>query len=121
MKERGLSSQTDQVVRDLRRTLASDLLARARAAERVERELPLVSVGPDRVSEGYVDLAFREAAGWVLVDYKSDRDPSPQTIAGYEQQVQTYASMLRETGEPVSEGHLLFTRSGREHPVPLDP
>ena len=120
MEERGLSSEADQGARDLQRTLESDLLARARSAVRVERELPLVSVGADRVSEGYVDLAFQEEAGWVLVDYKSDRDPSPETVAGYEQQVRTYASMLRETGAVVAAGYLLFTRSGREHPVPLE-
>lgn len=106
--------------RDLRRTLESDLIARARAAQQVERELPLVTVEADRVSEGYVDLAFREAAGWVLVDYKSDREPSAETVAGYERQVRAYASMLRATGEPVAAGYLLFTASGREHPVPLD-
>ena len=121
MEERGLAAEADQVVRDLERTLASDLLARARAAKRVERELPLVSVGPDRVSEGYVDLAFEEGEGWVLVDYKSDQDPSAETIAGYAQQVRTYASMLRETGAAVAEAYLLFTRTGREHPVTLEP
>ena len=120
LDERALSSEAEVVVGDLRRTLQSDLLARARGAARVERELPLVSVTPDRVSEGYVDLAFREDAGWVLVDYKSDRDPSPETTAGYERQVRAYASMLAETGEPVAEGYLLFTRSGREHAIPLD-
>ena len=120
LEERGLESLRDSVERDLRRTLGSDLIARARAAQQVERELPLVTVDADRVSEGYVDLAFREAAGWVLVDYKSDREPSAETVAGYERQVRAYASMLRATGEPVAGGYLLFTASGREHPVPLD-
>ena len=120
LEERGLALVAETVAQDLRRTLESDLIARARASSRVERELPLVTVDADRVSEGYVDLAFREEAGWVLVDYKSDRDPSPETEAGYERQVQAYASMLRETGEPVAAGYLLFTASGREHTVPLD-
>ncbi len=120
LEERGLASLRAEVARDLRRTLASDLLGRARAAEQVERELPLVTADADRVSEGYVDLAFREPAGWVLVDYKSDRDPSAEAVAGYERQVRTYASMLRATGEPVAAGYLLFTADGREHPVPLD-
>ena len=119
-RERGLEALADEVAADLRHTLGSALLNRARAAERVERELPLVSVRPDRVSEGYVDLAFYERAGWVLVDYKSDRQPSAATIGGYERQVREYASMLRETGEPVTGAYLLFTREGREQAVPLE-
>ena len=120
LDERGLSALAESVAADLRQTLASELIARARTAERVERELPLVSVRADQVSEGYVDLAFREETGWVLVDYKSDRRPTDETVAGYERQVRAYASMLREAGEPVAAGYLLFTSSGREHPVPLD-
>ncbi|MEE9277368.1 MAG: UvrD-helicase domain-containing protein [Dehalococcoidia bacterium] len=117
--ERGLAELEGEVLADLRTTFGSEMFDRVRAAAHVERELPLVTVEPDRVSEGYVDLAFREADGWVLVDYKSDRQPSPDTIAGYERQVQEYARMFRHVGERVAEAYLLFTVSGKAHPVPL--
>ena len=119
-KEQGLDDVVEEVVGDLRTTFHSALLERVRAAERVERELPLVTVEPTLVSEGYVDLAFRELAGWVLVDYKSDLAPSVETIAGYERQVRAYVRMFRQTGEPVAEACLLFTASGETHPVPLE-
>ena len=119
-KEQGLDDVVEEVIGDLRTTFHSALLERVRAAERVERELPLVTVEPTLVSEGYVDLAFREPAGWVLVDYKSDLAPSVETIAGYEQQVRAYVRMFRQTGEPVAEACLLFTASGETHPVPLE-
>ena len=91
-----------------------------RAAERIERELPLVRVDADEVIEGYVDLVFREAEGWVLVDYKSDREPSPQTIEGYEAQIRAYVEAFRGTGEPVTGACLLFTGSGAARAVAVE-
>ena len=119
--ERGLNDLADSVVADLRATLTSDLFDRVRKAEQVERELPLVTVESDRIVEGYVDLAFRDANGWVLIDYKSDRDRAtkPETRTGYEQQVREYARMFAKTGEVVGESYLLFTIDGSMHPVPL--
>ena len=119
-RERGQDALADAVVADLTATLTSALFERVRAATRVERELPLVVVTPERVVEGYVDLAFEEPAGWVLVDYKSDRDPSVSTVAGYEAQVREYANAFRTTGAPLREAYLLFTATGRAHPVPTE-
>jgi ATP-dependent exoDNAse (exonuclease V) beta subunit len=67
-----------------------------------------------------VDLAFRDANGWVLVDYKSDRDRAVkvETRAAYERQVREYARMFAKTGETVSESYLLFTVDGSVHTVP---
>jgi ATP-dependent helicase/nuclease subunit A len=118
--ERGLDAVVDDVVADLRATLTSDLFERVRQADHVERELPLVTVEPDRIVEGYVDLVFRDARGWVLVDYKSDRAISAETRTGYEKQVREYVRMFNKTGEVVTESYLLFTVDGSAHPVPLE-
>ena len=118
--ERGLDKVVEEVVADLRATLTSDLFERVRHAEQVERELPLVTVESDRIVEGYVDLAFRDATGWVLIDYKSDRSVSKETRTRYEQQVREYARMFAKTGEAVVESYLLFTVDGSAHPVPLE-
>ena len=120
--ERGLSGLVADVISDLRTTFGSPLLDRVRSAERVERELPLVSADPDRVVEGYVDLAFlpgREE-GWILVDYKSARSPGPEAVEGYERQVREYVRMFRQTGAPVAAAYVLFTASGDARPVPID-
>ncbi len=118
--ERGSESLADDVEQNLRTTLSSELFGRVRAAERIERELPLVRVDADEVIEGYVDLVFREAEGWVLVDYKSDREPSPQTIEGYEAQIRAYVEAFRGTGEPVTGAYLLFTGSGAARAVAVE-
>ena len=123
--ERGLESIADGIVDDVRHAFFSALLERARAAQRDERELPLVvfqrSEGEDlEIREGFVDYLFQESDGWVLLDYKSDRDPTPEVISGYEEQVRLYAEMFRATGEPLKEAHLLFTRDGSAHQVPIE-
>ena len=118
-QERARPDLGNEIERDLRTTLASALFQRVRAAEQVERELPLVLVEADQTVEGYVDLAFREPEGWVLVDYKSDRDPSAATLAGYEEQVRAYVRCFRGAGATVADAYLLLTATGEGRPVPL--
>jgi len=68
------------------------------------------------IIEGVIDLAFREDDGWVLVDYKSDRDGArlaPERRARYRAQVDLYAACwTRITGETVKEKVLLFIADG---------
>jgi ATP-dependent helicase/nuclease subunit A len=59
------------------------------------------------VVDGRIDLVFREADGWVLVDYKSDaagdRVPA-DLLRSYQGQLILYAAAWRRaTGEPVTE------------------
>ena len=69
------------------------------------------------VLEGVIDLAFREADGWVVADYKTDvgTDPDfPVRLASYRRQVELYAdAWSRLTGEPVKERVLFFTAQDR--------
>lgn len=69
------------------------------------------------IIEGVLDLAFREAGGWTIVDYKSDAAGSnidEARRAKYRAQVELYAAAWeRITGEPVRERVLLFTADGR--------
>ena len=117
--ERGQSELADEVERHLRATLESPLFARVRAADQVERELPLVLVDAERVIEGYVDLAFRDEEGWVIVDYKSTRSPSPEAMTAYEGQIRAYVEAFQGTGVPVRSAFLLFTATGESRKVSL--
>ncbi|MGE5049525.1 MAG: UvrD-helicase domain-containing protein, partial [Deltaproteobacteria bacterium] len=63
----------------VRAALAHPLLRRAAAAEECRREEPLAHLMPDgTLLEGVVDLAFREASGWTVVDFKTDAHPQAQ-------------------------------------------
>jgi ATP-dependent helicase/nuclease subunit A len=67
---------------------------------------------------GVVDLAFREAGGWVIVDWKTDTFRSDTELAAlkhhYAPQARLYADLwTRITGEAVTETGLFFTAGNR--------
>ena len=73
--------------------------------------------GAHQVLEGVIDLAFLEADGWVIADYKTDLGTDPDfgtRLDAYRRQVDLYAeAWARLTGEPVKERVLFFTAQGR--------
>jgi ATP-dependent exoDNAse (exonuclease V) beta subunit len=64
-----------------------------------------------------IDLAFREPAGWVIVDYKTDARPLealPALVAHYSGQVRTYSQAWEAiVGQKVHEIGLYFTHLGQ--------
>ncbi|MHB8835611.1 MAG: UvrD-helicase domain-containing protein [Candidatus Methylomirabilia bacterium] len=121
---------------------ASEIWRRAAAAERVLVEVPfeiclqpgdplLPALPPPHGGEarggggavpllvrGVIDLAFCEAAGWVIVDWKTDAVRTPAELAArtrhYAPQVRLYADIwTRITGAPVAERGLFFTAGNR--------
>ncbi len=87
-----------------------------RPGEKPAERLPLIL-------RGVIDLAFREKAGWIIVDYKTDdREGRPvdHLVEKYAPQVKLYADeWSRLTGEPVSAAFLLFVHTGRLEPVEI--
>lgn len=86
--------------------LRHPLLVRARQADaggRCRREWPVMARLPDgQLVEGQLDLAFEEAAGWTVVDFKTDA-PTDDSRAAYRRQVSLYCLALRNsTGRPVT-------------------
>jgi ATP-dependent exoDNAse (exonuclease V) beta subunit len=79
---------------------AHPLMRRARAADALRRETPMLLRTPDgSLIEGIVDLAFREGERWTVVDFKTDLGdaPSPHYLV----QVRLYADAItRATGQP---------------------
>ena len=100
------------------------LLQRAARAEQYFFEMPLVSARltdeRTEITEGIADLAFREARGWVVVDFKSDRSRDAARDGQYAEQVRDYARMLRDSGQDVVEAWLLYTATGTEVSVSLE-
>ncbi len=97
------------------RAFASPLILRAMASKEVHVELPVSLVdAAGEMLEGVMDLAFVEDGKWVVVDYKTDRDPA-RFKEKYEAQLKAYARLLEaSTKMPVKEKVLLFLRSGEE-------
>ena len=102
----------------------SDLWARAMAAAQRLVEVPFfLHDGADeshalpRVVRGVIDLAFQEADGWVIADYKTDavaaRDV-PALVDYYRPQLAAYAqAWQRITGQAPKETGLYLTRLNR--------
>jgi ATP-dependent helicase/nuclease subunit A len=122
--EEGLDiSEAENAVQLVLRVLGSKILRRAKAASRHLVEIPFQKLIPasapnavgglPTVLRGVIDLAFFEPAGWVIVDYKTDRIETgqlPATIDRYRAQVGTYADAWHEMlGQPVHERGLYFT------------
>ena len=86
--------------------LAHPLMARARDAwrgGRCRRETPLAVCQADgSLIEGVLDLAFEDAAGWTVVDFKTDAELAGD-LARYRRQIARYAAMVaRATGRPAT-------------------
>ena len=83
------------------------------AAARVHQKETYVGTAVDGVVvEGFVDLLFTDGNGdLVVVDYKTDADPSAQTVAAYRRQLAVYATALTDaTGLAVARRVLVFCR-----------
>jgi ATP-dependent helicase/nuclease subunit A len=84
------------------RALASPLLQAARQADLVLRESPISArLADGAVLDGVIDLAFRDANGWTVVDFKTSEDLE-QHRRRHEAQLGLYAEALERTaGGPV--------------------
>ncbi len=94
----------------LRGSLDSELLARARGAEEVYRELPFTHVVGEGLMEGKIDLLFCERGRWIVVDYKTD---AREEADKYAEQLRAYESALQQVaGIQVAQKLLFFLGSG---------
>jgi ATP-dependent helicase/nuclease subunit A len=113
----GVAAHAPEVVSMVDRALSSSTPSRA-ASRRNWREVYVTApVGHGGVLEGYVDLLFHDDDGLVVVDYKTDRIGSRQTLhslaASYRLQVASYAGALASsTGLPVARCVLVFVGGG---------
>lgn len=102
----------------------SEIWKRATNSQKRLTEVPFVRRVPAEedahelptVLRGVIDLAFSEAGGWVLVDYKTDAasgDRLPELVEHYRGQVRSYAENWQQmVGEDVNEAGLFFTATG---------
>ncbi len=124
LDEHGAPAELGELMSLVAGVRESELWRRAEQADMRQPEVPFALERPadnggiPRVVEGVIDLAFREAGGWVIVDYKTDvgDDPDfPRRRRAYRRQVDLYAECWEEiTGEPVKERVLLFTTMDEE-------
>jgi ATP-dependent helicase/nuclease subunit A len=128
----GEPAELDELLGTVLAVLNSPVWQRALQSERVLLEVPFAlrvsaagyasMIGappppedaPWELLDGRIDLAYREDAGWVIVDYKTDaagEDIPAELMQRYRAQLALYAAAWqRITGEPVAGTSLLFTQ-----------
>jgi ATP-dependent helicase/nuclease subunit A len=88
------------------RVMVSEFWQQALAAAERQVEMPCavrIDDGSPRVLFGLMDLAFRDVAGWHVIDYKTDQATLPQLVERYGEQARLYADLLgRLTGAPIA-------------------
>ncbi len=102
--------ETEAATRVVRAALihAAFVPLRAAAGEgRLRREVPIALAEPDgQIVEGVIDAAYETATGWVVVDFKTDADPT-EALDAYLGQIRLYArAIAAATGRP-AEGRLV--------------
>ncbi|HYL34523.1 MAG TPA: UvrD-helicase domain-containing protein [Bryobacteraceae bacterium] len=87
--------------------LRHPLIERARKAERVRREFPvLLKLDASKVLEGVIDLAFEAEGRWHIIDFKTDADLAANR-ARYERQLGWYCLAMSRLNQARVEAHLL--------------
>jgi len=106
----------ERAAQAVRVALTLPVMDRARRAQRVFRELPLIFPDGDDLIEGVIDLVFEEDGQLVLVDYKTDQITTAELLAQaahHAPQLQLYGRGLAQaTGQSVRERLVLFTTLG---------
>jgi ATP-dependent exoDNAse (exonuclease V) beta subunit len=87
--------------------LVHPLLAQARLAQRLHRELPIIlKLDANRVLEGVIDLAFEAEGRWHIVDFKTDADVAANRVH-YQRQLHWYSLALTRLNNAPVQAHLL--------------
>ncbi len=104
---------------------SSAVFRELRSSGEVFTEAPFAAVSalePVSIVRGRIDLLFRTAAGWKIIDFKTDAAENENEVERvkdrYREQVAAYADhWSRITGEPVAAKGLWLTHLGRYVPI----
>lgn len=112
--ERSAPHLVDEVASHARRVLESPFMSRVLSGGTVLRELPVAAFDGSTYVEGFVDLAFEEEDGWVILDYKTDEvhGSEDEFVVRYAPQVSAYRDALVAAGLTVKEAGLWLTATG---------
>jgi ATP-dependent helicase/nuclease subunit A len=104
--------------------LSSEIVLEALASEERYPELHLAIADPNddiKVAEGFADLVYKSPkGGYVLVDYKTDKEILGEQLLHYSQQLGAYAIILEElTGQKPERILLLHAKPDSVATIPL--
>ena len=72
-------------------------------------ELPVVDMIEGVAVNGFIDVLYRDADGWVIADYKTDAYARAERVESYLTQLELYAQIVEKAlEEPVVRLELIF-------------
>ena len=71
-------------------------------------ETPFLVAESGRLTNGVIDLLFKDSDGWQIIDYKTDLEMSD---TAYQQQIDAYRHALRKIGCDVVDAAVVSVRS----------
>ena len=116
-----LKRAVPEAVAAVARVMASDVWRQAQASADCDVEIPFTLVtkaadGTPSLLAGVIDLAYRSADGWYVVDYKTDQlsgRGAAELLERYAGQLESYRRAWSEfTGEPTVRVGLHAVRAG---------
>ena len=129
LEKQGISlKRKEELAGIIQKFKESDLYQRLKKAELKYSEVPFtINIGPAHslyaelagqdsrpvILSGTIDLVFKEADGWVVIDYKTDRPKNekdyPELVEVYQKQITIYSQVWQEiTGEQVKQSSIYF-------------
>ena len=129
LEKQGISPERKVELEELvQKFKKSDLYQRLKKAELKYSEVPFtINIEPTHslytelnqqdsrpiILSGTIDLVFKEADGWVVIDYKTDRPKNekdyPKLVEVYQKQITIYSQVWKEiTGEQVKQSSIYF-------------
>ena len=115
-KEEGLQDSGEVIAVMVQAFLRSSIAQRAVNSAGYYKEYRFNVGIENKTYVGSIDLLIKEADGFVIVDYKTDRVPEetvPVIPEAYYRQAELYEKVIKKiTGEPVKEKIIYFARSG---------
>jgi len=115
------AAQLQDALRLVSNFLHSPLANQIRQARMVLREFPIIFELNNQLLKAKLDLAFEDDSGWTILDYKSDRQPSVESVEAYSTQISLYARAWQLlTGEIPRRALLFFLATGKAECIHLE-
>jgi ATP-dependent exoDNAse (exonuclease V) beta subunit len=110
-RHRGASFTRDGVSARVRPDEAAAEFWKTAAAAKPSVEVPFLIGEGRQLLSGVVDLMHREDVGWMITDYKTDVESTPERAAAYVAQLESYERALAACGLPMAGAKLAPVRA----------
>jgi ATP-dependent helicase/nuclease subunit A len=111
VEEPQLRTVMDEALDTVERVRRAQFWQQAAAAAHAVEVPFMVATEPARLLAGVIDLIHQEPDGWMITDYKTDAESSPEKAIAYAPQLESYKKALAACGLPVAGATLTPVRA----------